>query len=66
MHYALFDTSPAVREYVFANGVDRNVVQLNDLKFFKSVIYILVSSISTENGSLNVSICIGALLRIPG
>ena len=43
MHYALFDTSPAVREYVFANGVDRNVVQLNDLKFFKSVIYILVS-----------------------
>ena len=43
MHYGLFGTSSTVRDYMFSNGIDKNVVQLNDLKFFKSVIYILVS-----------------------
>ena len=32
-----------MRNYLFANGVDKDVVHLNDLKFFKTVIYVLVS-----------------------
>ena len=58
MHYALFATSSTVREYMFSNGIDKNVVQLNDLKFFKSVIYILVSVHHhyTADESFNVSI----------
>ena len=32
-----------MRDYLFANGVDRDTVHLNDFKFFKSVKYILVS-----------------------
>ena len=43
VHYALFGASPSVRDYMFANGVDRDTVHLNDVKFFKAVIYILVS-----------------------
>jgi len=44
LHYALFGCSHTVRDYLFANGVDRDTVHLNDLKFFKTVLYILVSS----------------------
>lgn len=43
VHYALFGSSPSVRDYMFSNGVDKDTVHLNDLKFFKSVTYILVS-----------------------
>lgn len=43
LHYAMFGSSRSVRDHLFANGVDRDTVHLNDLKFFKSVIYILVS-----------------------
>ena len=43
VHYALFGSSSSVRDYMFANGVDKDTVHLNDLKFFKSVTYILVS-----------------------
>ena len=39
----MFGSSRSVRDHLFANGVDRDTVHLNDLKFFKSVIYILVS-----------------------
>ena len=46
VHYALFGSSTSVRDYMFANGVDKDTVHLNDLKFFKSVTYILVSFIS--------------------
>ena len=43
VHYALFGASTSVRDYMFANGVDRDTVHLNDVKFFKAIIYILVS-----------------------
>lgn len=43
VHYALFGSSPSVRDYMFSNGVDKDTVHLNDLKFFKSVTYILVN-----------------------
>ena len=44
LHYALFGASTAVKQYLFANGVDPDTIHLNDYKFFKTVIYILVSS----------------------
>ena len=48
VHYALFGSSPSVRDYMFSNGVDKDTVHLNDLKFFKSVTYILVSFITRK------------------
>ena len=43
LHYAMFGCSGIVREYMFSNGVDRDIVHLNDLKFFKTLVHILVS-----------------------
>ena len=43
LHYALFGASRSVRDYLYANGVDRNVVALNDLDFLKTCLYTLVS-----------------------
>ena len=43
LHYALFGASRTVSEYLYLNGVDRNVVHENDLKFFKSCLYVLVN-----------------------
>ena len=42
-HYALFAASSDVRDYLFSNGVDKDVVHENDMKFFKTCIYILVN-----------------------
>ena len=39
----MFGVSHSVRDHLFANGVDRDTVHLNDLKFFKAVVHILVS-----------------------
>ena len=43
LHYALFGSSTVVRDHLFNNGIDRDIVHLNDIKFVKSVIYLLVS-----------------------
>ena len=43
LHYALFCSSRSVRDHLFANGVDKNVVHLNDLDFLKSCLYTLVN-----------------------
>ena len=43
LHYALFGSSSVVREHLFANGVDRDIIHLNDMKFFKTITYVLVS-----------------------
>lgn len=40
----MFGSSHTVRDYLFSNGVDRDTIHLNDLKFFKSIVYILVSA----------------------
>ena len=32
-----------MREHLFANGVDRDIIHLNDMKFFKTITYVLVS-----------------------
>ena len=44
LHYALFGASKAVCDYLYSNGVSRDVVHLNDLQFLKSCLYILVST----------------------
>ena len=42
LHYALFGYSSPVRDYIFESGVTRDVVHLNDLKFFKTITHTLV------------------------
>ena len=64
IHYALFGSSPSVRDYMFANGVDRDTVHLNDVKFFKSVMYILVSSQLYQTISLRTFSYLSALFTI--
>ena len=46
LHFALFGASHSVRDHLFANGVSKDVVYLNDIKFFKSVLFTLVSRLS--------------------
>ena len=43
LHYALFGSSTAVKKYIFNAGVDPDTIHLNDYKFFKAVIFILVN-----------------------
>ena len=43
LHYALFGASTSVKRYLFSNGVDPDTIHLNDFKFMKTVIYILVN-----------------------
>lgn len=46
LHYALFGSSPTVKQHLFDNGVNPDTVHLNDIKFFKAVVFMLVSSSS--------------------
>ena len=39
----MFDAYKPVRDYLFSKGVDRDIVQMDDHKFFKSILYILVN-----------------------
>ena len=48
LHYAMFGCSGIVRDYMFSNGVDRDIVHLNDLKFFKTLVHILVRPINLK------------------
>lgn len=41
MHYALFGVSAAVKKYIFANGVDPDVIHLNDSKFMQTILHML-------------------------
>jgi hypothetical protein len=43
LHWAFFNTSPTVKQFLFTNGVDPDIIHLNDMKFFKAIVYILVS-----------------------
>lgn len=43
LHYAVFGASTAVKKYLFSNGVDPDTIHLNDFKFMKAIIYILVN-----------------------
>ena len=43
LHYCLFGCSKTVKAYLFANGVDPDTIHLNDYKFMKSIVYILVN-----------------------
>ena len=43
IHYAIFGSSPIVRDHLFANGIDKDVIHLNDMKFFKIAMNVLVS-----------------------
>ena len=46
LHYALFGASQSVKAHLFAKGVDPDTIHLNDMKFFKTIVYILVSSLN--------------------
>lgn len=43
LHYALFGCSKTVKGYLFANGVAPDTIHLNDYKFMKAIVYILVN-----------------------
>ena len=45
LHYALFGSSPTVKQHLFDNGIDPDTIHLNDIKFFKAVVFILVSAL---------------------
>lgn len=65
MHYAMFGSSSSVREYMFANGVDQGVVNLNDLNFFKSVIYIIVSYLKKYYDITQICKSVGKRVWVP-
>lgn len=44
LHYALFGASNVVKKHLLDSGIDPDTVHLNDYKFFKAIVYILVSS----------------------
>ena len=62
LHYALFGCSTAVKQYLFQNGVDPDTIHLNDYKFFKAVIYILVSKFI----QLTTMTFVGKLVQLQG
>jgi hypothetical protein len=41
LHHALFHASPSVRDYLFSNGVDPEILQVADNVFFARVASIL-------------------------
>jgi len=41
MHYALFGVSGAVKNWMFDNGTDPDVVALSDYKFMKVILHML-------------------------
>ena len=43
MHFGLFGVSKTVSHWLFSKGVDRDTVHLNDYKFFKQALHILVN-----------------------
>ena len=43
LHYALFGASKVVKKHLFSKEVDPDTVHLNDYKFFKQVLYILIN-----------------------
>ena len=49
MHYTLFEFSLSVKDFLYANGVDPDMVNLNDSLFFKKVINIMVSNIKQSD-----------------
>ena len=44
LHYALFYSSKAVTNYLYARDIDPNTILLNDYAFMERVIYITVSN----------------------
>lgn len=45
LHYALFGSSPTVKQHLFDKGIDPDTTHLNDIKFFKAIVFILVSAL---------------------
>ena len=43
LHFGLFGVSKTVAQWLYSKGVDRDTVHLNDYKFMKQVLYILVN-----------------------
>lgn len=51
LHYALFYSSKAVTNYLYARDIDPNTILLNDYAFMERVIYITVSK--TQSNLVN-------------
>jgi len=64
LHSALFGASQSVKQFLFSKGVDPDTVHLNDLKFFKAVVYILVSAITLKSRSEPTVVLLGELVWI--
>ena len=44
LHYVLFYSSTAVRNYLYSKDIDPLTIHLNDYKFMERIFYIIVSA----------------------
>lgn len=56
LNYTMFVSSTSVQRYIFSKGVDPDTVYLNDYKFMKSVLHILVRLAMYDNSMIGLDI----------
>jgi hypothetical protein len=52
LHYVLFYSSNAVRNYLYSKEIDPLTIHMNDYKFMEKMFYILVSAIKIISNSI--------------
>lgn len=48
LHYVVFYSSSAVRNYLYQKEIDPNTIHLNDYKFMERIFYIITNLLGTR------------------